>query len=96
MAQIREDIAARPREFLELIQKTEAATGIPVTAELYKRPKEAPAPELAPFFAWKGNISCIREEPVGPEIFGPELGDRAKVLFEQLMPLYDYFNRFQV
>ena len=96
MAQIREDIAARPREFLELIQTTEADTGIPITAQLYKRPKEAPTPELAPYFAWKGNISCIREEAVSPDIFGPALGQRAQVLFEQLTPLYEYFNRFQV
>ena len=96
MEQIRQDIAARPREFLELIDSTQKATGMPITAELYKRPKEAPCPALAPFFAWKGNISCVREEPVSPEIFGPELGDHAKRLFRQLMPLYDYFNRFQV
>ena len=96
MAAIREDIAAHPDAFMALIADTEKATGIPVTAQLYKRPKPAPIPELEPFFAWKGCISCVREEPVSPEMFGPELGRRAAELFQQLTPLYEYFNRFKV
>ena len=96
MDQIRQDMAARPREFLQLIADTEKATGMAVSADLYKRPKEAPIPELAPYYAWRGNISCIRQEQVSPQMFGPQLGQRAKVLFEQLIPLYDYFNRFKV
>ena len=92
----RQQIAAKPDEFLELIASTEAATGIPITAELYKRPKEAPDPRLQPYFAWKGQITCIRDEEVSPEIFGPALGERAKDLFQKLIPLYDYFNRFKV
>ena len=83
-------------EFLELIAKTEKATGIPVTAECYKRPKEAPIPELAPYYAWRGNIACVVDEPVGPNIFGPELGQRAAKLINDLIPLYDYFNRFKI
>lgn len=96
MEDIRRDIAGRPWEFLNLIAQAEKATGIPVTAELYKRPKDAPIPELAPYFAWKTDISCIRNEAVGPELFGPQLGSRALTMFEQLIPLYDYFNRFKV
>lgn len=96
MEDIRRDMAGRPREFLKLIADTERATGMPITAQLYKRPKEAPIPELAPYFAWRGDISCIRNEEVSPEIFGLQLGQRALKLFEQLIPLYDYFNRFKV
>ena len=92
----RQHISGKPDEFLELIASTEAATGMPITAELYKRPKEAPDPRLQPYFAWKGQISCIRDEEVSPEIFGPELGERARDLFQKLIPLYDYFNRFKV
>ena len=92
---IRQDIAARPGDFLKLIQDTEKATGIPITAELYKRPKPAPSPELERFFGWKGCIACVREEPVSPEIFGPALGQRSAKLLEQLTPLYEYFNRFK-
>lgn len=96
MEQFRHHIAGKPDEFLELIQKTEAATGIPVTAELYKRPKEAPIPELTPYFAWKNDIACIRAEEVSDSLFGPELGQRADALFRQLIPLYEYFNQFCV
>ena len=93
---IRKDMAARPREFLELIARTERATGVKVTAELYKRPKAAPVPELADFYAWKRYIACSVDEPVSEDIFGPELGKRAGEFLEKLIPLYDYFNRFKV
>ncbi len=92
----RRDIAARPKEFLKLIAETEKATGVPVTAQLYKRPKEAPSPALAPYYAWRGNIACVVDEPVSEGMFGPELGQRAGEFLEKLIPLYDYFNRFQV
>jgi uncharacterized protein (DUF2461 family) len=95
LEEFRKDIAARPREFLDLIKKTEKATGVPITAEMYKRPKEAPTAELAPYFAWRKYIACDVEEPVSPEIFGPELGKRAGEFLEKLIPLYDYFNRFK-
>ena len=94
LEQFRQTVAARPREFLNLIKNTEKATGVPVTAALYKRPKEAPSPSLAPYFAWRGNIACVVDEPVGPDMFGPELGKRAGEFLEKLIPLYEYFNRF--
>jgi hypothetical protein len=96
MEDIRRAMAANPREFLDLIARTEEETGIPVTANLYKRPKEAPIPELAPYYAWKGNISCVAEETVSENMFGPELGYRAGEMLQKLIPLYDYFNRFKV
>lgn len=94
MEAIRKDIAANPKAFLKLIRDTEKATGIPVTADLYKRPKPTDNEKIAPFFAWKGNIACVRQEPVGPEMFGPELGQRAGELLTKLIPLYDYFCKF--
>ena len=92
----RQTIAAQPQEFLDLMERTQAATGTPVTANLYKRPKETENPSLAPYFAWKGNIACVRDEPVSEDIFGPALGQRVKEFLDQLIPLYDYFNRFAV
>ena len=92
----RQAIAAKPEEFLELMDQVQAATGVPVTATLYKRPKEAADPRLAPYFAWKGNIACTIDEPVSEEIFGPALGERVKEFLDKLIPLYDYFNRFAV
>ena len=96
MEDFRQFITARPDEFLKLIEDTQKATGIDVTADLYKRPKPTDNPLLEPYFAWKGNISCTREETPGEELFGPQLGQRALELFENLIPLYDYFNRFKV
>ena len=92
----RKYISAKPQEFLELMENTERVTGIPVTAALYKRPKVTDNPDLEPYFAWKGNIACVREEAPSEELFTPELLTRVQTLFSQLRPLYDYFNRFKV
>ena len=96
MEVFRRHIAADFRNFRKLIKRTEKATGIPITADLYKRPKETDDPALAPYYAWKGNISCTITEEVSPEMFGPELGQRAAAFLEKLIPLYDYFNQFKV
>ena len=96
MEDFRRHITAYPEEFLELIRKTEEAVGQKVTAELYKRPKPTDNPDLAPFFAWKGQIGCIRSISPGPEMFGPELKNEVADFFEKLTPLYAYFNQFKV
>ncbi len=96
MEAFRKHIAADFRNFRKLIKSTEKATGVPITADLYKRPKETDDPALAPYYAWKGNISCTVTEEVSPELFGPELGQRACAFLEKLIPLYDYFNQFKV
>ena len=91
MEAFRQKIAADPDRFLDLLRQTELSTGISVTAEVYKRPKPAENPVLAPYFAWKADIGCIRNEEVGEAMFGPALGDRSRAMIEQLIPLYDYF-----
>ena len=91
LEKFRQRIAARPKEFLDLIRKTEKATGQSITAQLYKRPKPTDNPVLERFFAWKGMIGCTRHEDFGPEVFDPKLADRVRTFFEQLTPLYDYF-----
>ena len=96
LERFRQAIAAQPDAFLELIDAAEAATGDPVTATLYKRPKETTDPRLERFFAWKGNIACARDEEVSEDIFGPALGLRVKEYLDKLIPLYDYFNQFKV
>ena len=94
MEAIRQDIAANPDAFCKLIKATEKAVGQPITADLYKRPKPTDNESIAPYFSWKSNIGCVCQEPVGPEMFGPELGQRVKEYLEKLVPLYDYFCRF--
>ena len=91
----RKYISAKPDEFLQLVKNTEDATGLPITASLYKRPKVTDNPALEPYFAWKGNIACVREEVPSEGLFTPELLSRVQTLFSQLRPLYDYFNRFK-
>ena len=53
-------------------------------------------PALAPYFAWKGQIGCVREIVPGPDMFGPGLKADAADFFAKLTPLYNYFNRFKV
>ena len=96
MEDFRRHITAYPDEFLELIRSTEEAVGQPVTAHLYKRPKPTDNPDLAPFFAWKEHIACVRQIEPGPGMFGPELKNEVADFLEKLTPLYEYFNRFKV
>ena len=95
LEEFRKDITARKDKFLSMIRQVEKATGQQVTAGLYKRPKPTDDPELMPFFAWKEAFSLERHEEFGPEVFSPELAQRVKDYFTQLLPLYDYFNRFE-
>ena len=89
-------ISAKPEEFLKLIRTTEAATGVPVTAQCYKRPKVPDSPALAPYFAWKGEISCTRTIEPGEALFGRQLENEVRDFFEKLAPLYEYFNQYVV
>lgn len=94
MESFRQSLAARPEEFLTMLEGVETAVGKKVTADCYKRPKPTDDPRLAPFFAWKGNISCVREILPGEKLFDPGLGEDVRDFFEKLLPLYDYFNQF--
>jgi len=96
MEEFRKRISAAPDEFLKLISDTEKRTGQSIAAELYKRPKPTENEALAPYFAWKRQIGSVREEPIGPDLFGPQLGQRVAEFFEQLIPLYEYCNQFKV
>ena len=94
---LRQDWANRPQEFIELIRATEETTGVPITAEVYKRPpQEAPIPELERFYAWKGQIGCFVDEPFSEATFGPQLSQRVGEFLNKLIPLYEYLNGFKV
>jgi hypothetical protein len=79
-----------------MIASVEEAVGQKVTATCYKRPKPCDNPELAPYFAWKEQIGCVRSEEFSENTFGPALAERVLDFFRKLMPLYEYFNRFKV
>lgn len=94
---MRAEWAAEPKKFIKMIHSVEKATGVPIEAEVYKRPPQpAPVKELERFYAWRGQIGCVIREAFSPETFGPELAVRVRSFFEKLMPLYDYFNKFSV
>ena len=95
MADFRKKIAEQPKEFLKLIKKTEKETGLPITAECYKRPKEAPSKELEPYYAWKTGIGCIVQEEFSESTFGTELAERVGTFLQKLIPIYEYFCRFE-
>ena len=94
MEAFRRQIAQDPQPFLSLVERTEDVTGIPVTADLYKRSKPCPSEELECFFRWKGNISCIWQEPFGEDVFRPELAQRVRERITMLDPLTEYLSRF--
>lgn len=96
MEDFRKHITAYPEDFLTLIKTTEESVGQPITAELYKRPKPTDNPALTPYFAWKGQIGCVRSIAPGEAMFGPELKKEVADFFEKLTPLYEYFNKFKV
>lgn len=95
MEQFRKFITAYPEDFLQLMAQTEEKTGMAVTAACYKRPKPTDNPALEPYFAWRGQLRCIRHMDPSPEIFGPQLLDEVSDFFGRLAPVYDYFNRFR-
>lgn len=93
MEEFRRRIGAKPEEFRRMIQEVEKDAGTPVTARCYKRSKPCEDPDLMPYFAWKDQIGCVRHEDFGEGTFGPELGTRVAAFFQQVLPLYDYFNQ---
>ena len=95
LEQFRRTIAAKPDEFLEMMNSVQEQAGQALSAACYKRPKPCGDPRLEPYFAWKGQIGLIRHEDPGEGMFGPELKDKVAAFFETLMPLYNYFNQFK-
>ena len=57
---------------------------------------EAPDAELTSYFAWRDQITCIREEAFSEATFGPELSERVGKFLEDLTPLYTYLCQFTV
>ena len=93
----RRKIAAKPDEFLRLIEDTEKAVGIPIGAECYKRPPDrCPDPRLERFYAWKGAIGCTVDVEFNEQTLSPALAEEVRSFFEKLIPLYDYCTMFRV
>jgi uncharacterized protein (TIGR02453 family) len=96
MKEFRKRIAAKPDDFLAMIHKVESDTGLSIYAEEYKRVEPCENPELERFYRWKGKIGCTIHEDFSEAVFGPQLAERVRDFLVKLIPLYDYFNLFQV
>ena len=94
MERFRRELEANPEPFLSLVAQAEQKMGRPITANLYKRPKPCSDPRLEKFFAWRDQIGCVVEVPVGPDMFGPQLAKRAGEVFEALYPVFSFFTRY--
>lgn len=95
MEAFRNRIRQEPDRFLDLVRSVEETTGVPISAVCYKRPKSAENPDLQRFFDWKEQIGCVIDEEPGDSLFTPELAVRVRKFFQDLIPLYDYFNQFK-
>ena len=96
MKAFRQAIAQKPEVFSKIVNNAEKSLGMEITAECYKRPENCPDPRLERFYLWKSNIALVCHEDFRPEVFGPGLKDRVSKFFASLIPLYDFFNQFQL
>ena len=96
MKEFRKRIAAKPDDFLAMIRKVESDTGLSIYAEEYKRVEPCENPELERFYRWKGKIGCTIHEDFSEAVVGPQLAERVRDFLVKLIPIYDYFNLFQV
>ena len=94
MEAFRKELARDPDTFPRLLRSAEKATGTPVSAKLYKRPKPCENPKIAPYYAWKDGICCIHHEDFGPDTFSPGLAVRARDFITALTPLTSYLCKF--
>ncbi len=88
----RQELLRQPEPFLWVLKQAQEATGVAVTADLYKRPKPCDDPRVAEFFAWKGNIACVRHEDFGENTYSPELSQRVQEFLTDLVPLTNYLR----
>lgn len=91
MERFRRDLAARPQVFPALLRDAEEKSGLKLTAEVYKRPKPCPMPELEAFYSWKGKLTAgVRLAP-GEELFTHDLADRIADFITAWLPVAQYF-----
>lgn len=92
MEAFRQDLAARPGYFPGLAGKAQAASGLTLTAETYRRPKPCPMPELAPYYAWKGDLAATATLAPGQALFSPALAGQVRQTLLAWVPVSQYFS----
>ena len=89
MAKLRARIDKNPKAFEKLIAPLDEQDEFVLDGAEYVRKKEAPTPKTAAWYN-KKSFSLIHSQPIGDELFSPELADRLVEEYTFLMPLYDY------
>ena len=92
MEAYRREMDRDPKGFARLVRRFEKREDLELKGEDYKKPRQAPAPELAPWYQ-KKNLMLCREGPLDEGIFSPALADRVLAAFRELMPLYRWLTR---
>ena len=95
MERYRKQIASRPDEFVELVHRVEADSGIRLAGVEYSRKKPCPDPILEPYYNLKNILFTVSGEP-GDLMFSPELGERVKETLKKLYPMYEYCLKFSL
>ena len=90
MAKFRARIDRNPKAFEKLIAPFVKQNEFALDGPEYSRKKEAPTPKTAAWYN-KKSFSLVHEQPIGEELFSPELANRLVAGYAFLMPLYDYF-----
>ena len=90
MAKLRARIDKRPKAFEKLIATLETQDEFVLDGAEYVRRKQAPTEKTAPWYN-KKSFSLIHSQPIGEELFSPDLADRLVNGYAFLMPFYDYF-----
>jgi uncharacterized protein (TIGR02453 family) len=91
MAKLRARIDKNPKAFEKLIAPLANQEEFVLDGDEYKRKKDAPTLKTAEWYN-KKTFSLIHSQPIGDEIFSPELTDRIVGGFAYLMPFNDYFS----
>ena len=95
MERYRKTIAARPEEFVELVQRVERESGIKLEGDTYSRKKPCPDPVLEPYYNLKNLRFQVTGEP-GELMYSPELAEKVKNTLKKLYPMYEYCLKFSL
>ena len=95
MAVYRRRIQRNPQELEPLVQQFQRQSTFQLEGECYKRPKGHTTALLEPWynrkylsFAWEGEPDEL--------LFSPQLADRLVEGFQELLPLYHYFDQLRL
>ena len=95
MERYRKTIAAKPEEFVELVQRVEHESGIKLDGDTYSRKRPCPDPILEPYYNLKNLRFQVYGEP-GELMYSPELAEKVKTTLKTLYPMYEYCLKFSL